>query len=327
MERLDVNYKEILGKMYEMSCPGVYRIKNVQNNRIYIGSTSISLRNRLIQHVRELHKGTHHSHKLQKDFNVCGINGFKFEIIIDASEETVVDFEQIHMDLEKPYYNIFPSARSSRGYKMSDQQKLSLSMAKMSSFDPIQMACFYMENGLKKTITKFHTSCNTINTIVDELEIPRRRTGITHKVLSSHKEYPHSRIVNMYDSGMSLRAIKKEAGLSFERIRKTIIDSGREVIKRPPLTAEQLRKLSEAHKGKVFSEEHRENLSKAFKGKRLGGNNGNSRKVINIKTGVIYSSVTEVADLYGYKWQSFWDRLDGRTKNDTDFVFFNALNK
>ena len=58
----------------------IYRILNVKNSRVYIGST-VCFINRKSQHIKDLIEKKHHNFRLQKDFNKQGIDSFVFEIL------------------------------------------------------------------------------------------------------------------------------------------------------------------------------------------------------------------------------------------------------
>ena len=46
---------------YLLNKKGVYQIKNKENNKVYIGSTSIKFSRRLSKHIRDLIENKHHS--------------------------------------------------------------------------------------------------------------------------------------------------------------------------------------------------------------------------------------------------------------------------
>jgi hypothetical protein len=62
-----------------ISMTGIYLIKNKENGKIYVGS-SLDVFERWKSHVQELNSRTHHSKKLQDDFNEFGLRSFSFEI-------------------------------------------------------------------------------------------------------------------------------------------------------------------------------------------------------------------------------------------------------
>lgn len=66
-------------------------------------------------------------------------------------------------------------------------------------------------------------------------------------------------------------------------------------------TEETKKKMSEERKGRELTDEWRNNLSKAQKGKRLGKNNPSANSVICLTTGRIFFTQKEGAEYYGIK--------------------------
>lgn len=58
---------------------GIYIIKNITNNKIYVGS-SVNLKSREYKHFWMLKKGIHDNHHLQQSYNKNGRDLFVFEI-------------------------------------------------------------------------------------------------------------------------------------------------------------------------------------------------------------------------------------------------------
>lgn len=60
---------------------GIYKISNKFNERVYIGKSK-DIMQRWSTHERALLKGTHHSAKLQEDFDLYGgIEAFDFSVL------------------------------------------------------------------------------------------------------------------------------------------------------------------------------------------------------------------------------------------------------
>lgn len=59
---------------------GIYKITNIKNNKVYIGSTD-NMERRILQHKNELNNNKHHSYKLQMDWNKYGENNFTFDLL------------------------------------------------------------------------------------------------------------------------------------------------------------------------------------------------------------------------------------------------------
>lgn len=77
---------------------GIYRIRNILNGRVYVGST-INLKTRLRNHLAMLKAGRHSNSFLSRDFKKCGENSFIFEILefIDDSGVLLM-VEQKYLD-------------------------------------------------------------------------------------------------------------------------------------------------------------------------------------------------------------------------------------
>lgn len=89
---------------------GVYVITNINNNKLYIGS-SVDIHRRWKQHKRDLMNNKHHSSHLQSAYNKYGSNVFKYQILELCNEEDLYSVEQFYMDYFKSYndnngYNI-----------------------------------------------------------------------------------------------------------------------------------------------------------------------------------------------------------------------------
>lgn len=78
---------------------GVYAIKNIVNNKIYVGSSG-NMGNRWQQHLYSLRNGTHHSSDLQKDYDLYGFENFIFFVLkmVDSKENDKLSFfEQLYI--------------------------------------------------------------------------------------------------------------------------------------------------------------------------------------------------------------------------------------
>ena len=99
---------------------GIYQIKNIINNKVYIGSAK-NFEEREKRHFRALRGNYHHSILLQKSFNKYGRDKFVFEILEDMGEiktdedlKNLLEREQYWLDKIRPFapngYNISHSA-------------------------------------------------------------------------------------------------------------------------------------------------------------------------------------------------------------------------
>lgn len=88
---------------------GVYKIINVVNGKVYIGSSK-DIDRRWNEHIRSLEVNMHPNQKLQNAWNKYGRQSFKFEIIEECDEKHQFEREQYYIDQYNPFqsagYNI-----------------------------------------------------------------------------------------------------------------------------------------------------------------------------------------------------------------------------
>lgn len=88
---------------------GIYQIRNIINNKIYIGSTK-NFDQRKYRHFLHLRNGEHHSILLQRAYNKYGEINFVFEVLEECEDQELIKKEQEYLDNYKPFspvgYNI-----------------------------------------------------------------------------------------------------------------------------------------------------------------------------------------------------------------------------
>lgn len=107
---------------------GIYKIQNLINNKIYVGSSK-SLKRRQYQHFMLLKKNKHGNPYLQHSYNKYGKDSFVFFVLEECLEEQLIERESYWIT----YYN---SANSKFGYnidsfesgrrKVSDSSKIKM---------------------------------------------------------------------------------------------------------------------------------------------------------------------------------------------------------
>lgn len=107
---------------------GIYKITNLTNNNIYIGSAS-NYDKRRGTHISLLRKGNHKNPYLQNAFNKYSEKSFIFELMEKVEDiSNLLKREQFWIDFYKSYekgigYNISRIAGSNLGNKMSKEAK------------------------------------------------------------------------------------------------------------------------------------------------------------------------------------------------------------
>jgi len=110
---------------------GIYKIKNIVNGKIYIGSAK-SIKKRWGQHISALNKNSHDNIYLQKAWNKYGEGNFEFTIVEEVELNDLIIMEQHYIDLYNVCnrsigYNLLPTAGNLLGYKHSDESKRKMS--------------------------------------------------------------------------------------------------------------------------------------------------------------------------------------------------------
>lgn len=82
----------------------IYKITNLNTNKIYIGSTC-NFKKRKYVHLNRLRNNKHYNKKLQNSWNKYGETNFIFEIIEHTVRENLIKLEQYYLDLYQSYKN------------------------------------------------------------------------------------------------------------------------------------------------------------------------------------------------------------------------------
>ena len=250
---------------------GIYQIRNVLNNKRYIGSAALSFKKRWRDHRRLLTTGKHHSRYLQRAWNKYGADAFVFEILLVCCPADCITYEQAFIDIFQCAdgtngYNVTPTAGSNRGLKMSAE------------------SCAKIAASKKGTVASAETRA----------KMSKARTGHKHtpESIAKMSAVQRGRIVSdatRKKVSVALTGIKRKpvspetrAKLAACKLGKTFgpltpkhrdnISAALRGKTRPQLTPEHRAKLAEAHRGKALSLKHRQQLSLA----KIG--NANARR-------------------------------------------------
>jgi len=144
----------------------VYKITNIVNNKIYIGSTN-NFTVRKQQHIWSLKNKKHRNCLLQRAWDRYGNENFVFEILEEIKNpEEILIREQFFLDLFKSYdrnigYNINIIAGSNIGFKMPDSAKEKLrliNLGKKHSEETKRKISEVQKGKKRKFISKLLTS-------------------------------------------------------------------------------------------------------------------------------------------------------------------------
>lgn len=116
-----------LDKIYE-GC--IYKIINIINNKVYVGSSFVGFLKRKRCHLTNLRKNKHHSPKLQNAWNKYGEESFTFEIIEYCDKLDILNREQYWINYYDSYnkgYNSSPIAGNCEGREVKLETRLKIS--------------------------------------------------------------------------------------------------------------------------------------------------------------------------------------------------------
>jgi len=106
---------------------GIYKIINIHNGRIYIGSTS-RFKTRAYSHSNNLEARRHQNKFMQNDFNKTGTDSFLFEVleVVVGDKQERLNREQFYInhwyDNQKNCYNLTKEAKDNRSDTRNKKQ-------------------------------------------------------------------------------------------------------------------------------------------------------------------------------------------------------------
>lgn len=100
----------------------IYKIENKINGKVYIGITQSTPKKRSYKHFNELKNKTHHSKKLQEDFNKYGIDNFEFKVL-DSVHKNYSKTETFWIEKYDSINNGYNSLKGGTGIVTDDTRR------------------------------------------------------------------------------------------------------------------------------------------------------------------------------------------------------------
>lgn len=167
---------------------GVYKIKNLINNKIYIGSTQKSFISRFTTHYTKLKTNNHKGYwYLQNSVNKYGIENFEFEIIEICEKVLCLIKEEFWIDK-------FDSCNREFGYnikKIPNGSPMQNQEVKLRMIDSLKKGYnsgrIQLNSGIfKKGTAPWNKGINYIST--DHLKVPKKKKGSRQSFIKLMKE-------------------------------------------------------------------------------------------------------------------------------------------
>lgn len=138
---------------------GVYKIVNIKNNKIYVGS-SLDIESRIKTHFSNLLNNKHRNLHLQNSFNKYGENCFIWEVLEICNKDLLLTKEQYYID--KYWSNSYNKAKQaySGGWNLTTKEYVLIDL------DGNMVDRFYSGRDLKRylNVNSRDLSYNNINT-------------------------------------------------------------------------------------------------------------------------------------------------------------------
>ena len=147
---------------------GVYKILNIINTKVYIGSSYDTL-GRWKEHFSNLKKGNHSNKHLQKAFYKYGEENFKFEVI-----ETCPNKKAILIEKEQYWMDFYQSYNPKYGYNMSRVAGSPMKDRKHTDESKQKMSL----SNIGKLVGYKHTDKTRLNMSLAHIGVPSPLKGI-----------------------------------------------------------------------------------------------------------------------------------------------------
>lgn len=269
---------------------GIYKIKNLLNNKIYIGQ-SIDINKRLWEHKRKVIKNNC-KYPLYKSIRKYGTENFEFIIIELVTDYLKLDErEQYWMDYYKSYnkeygYNLSPtSGGSNTGFKQSEETKKKMAEArkgfKHSKESKEKMSISKKGKKIKPMSEKTKKKLAVFRLGKKLSHESKQKVSLSKKGIKRKEETK-----NKIAQTLKGRKLSEEI-----KIKISAALTGR---KNKPLTEEHKRKIGLGNKGKIISEETKKKMAESAKLRW-------QKKIINKETAMINKNILLKNNIINFK--------------------------
>lgn len=241
---------------------GVYRILNIFNGRLYVGS-AVDVDRRWRWHHAALGRGDHHCVKLQIDWMEFGAEAFLFEILETTGRDraSLIVREQFWIDeflARGEIYNSSPRAYSNAGIRHTERSRQRMSAAHLGNRRSLEA----------------HAKIIAAQTGLVRSEETKRR--IAAALLGKRLSAEHREKIGAARRGRKTAPLSDEhrekiaaalRGRKYDRERVRKAADARRGKKRPRHTPEWNAKIAAANRGKSISQETRDKISASLTGR------------------------------------------------------------
>lgn len=231
-------------------CSGVYEIKNLTNNKRYIGSSVVGIAKRVKCHIDLLVANQHSNRHLQSAWNKYGKESFVALVLRECEPHRCLFWEQKMIDFYKSYYkdngyNSRPRAENNLGMEQSESARKAISAKGKLRYESNE------EREKSRQTTK------------ESWNNPTHRSNRINGLKKSYQDNPQYKVRQAAILARPDIQQKKAEALGTEKSRKKNSDNQKRVWSNP-VHKEKMRTI---HKKRSLKPEERKRLSKISKDK------------------------------------------------------------
>lgn len=176
------------GSLKSLHCIGVYKIKNLINQKVYIGSTKKSFISRYTSHYEKLRTDNHIGYKhLQSSVNKYGIENFEFFIVEICEKDKCIEREEY-------YIKEFDSCNRDKGYNINShpfQSPFCNKDIRMKAAESLKEG--YRTGRIKPNSTAFKKGLQPWNKgktyqSTEHLKVPKKKKGSRNNYIEAMKQ-------------------------------------------------------------------------------------------------------------------------------------------
>lgn len=231
---------------------GIYLIENVENHKKYVGQ-SINVKIRIGKHKSYLKSGKHENIYLQRSYDKYGLNSFNFKLLESCSVEELDEREIYYISFYNTLdynvgYNLESGGNEGKivseltrlkkvgknnpmfGKKKTEEEKEALSKSargqnsKLKENDVVEIKKLLIKGVPQGEISEmFNVHFSTISKIATFKNWGYLRPDLNERYIEAEdlrKKAEINSVLNLYESGYSLREIHDVTGIDRRRISK-----------------------------------------------------------------------------------------------------------
>ena len=185
---------------------GIYKISFNGSDKIYYGSSN-DFDRRKRQHLSDLNNGKHRNPIMQRLFNKCGEDSFKFEVVLECQPDELIEVEQTYLDQmdDATAINLSKTAGGGRTPSLSKEQIIEVFRLRGKENETV-------ENIAKKLDTNVSIIHSVLcRAIASHIEVPQEYLDLAKQ--NKGDRFSNEDILDMFEmwnSGSTIKEIKEK---------------------------------------------------------------------------------------------------------------------